>query len=94
MNDENKLYWLKVLLAIVAASICSAAVTPLGKYGILIALLIYLTTYPVAIYVLKVDPSKSGGARKMLLSGLITYLFIFSVTWGLMFTLEYYLLIV
>jgi hypothetical protein len=94
MNDENKLYWLKVLLAIVAASICSAAVAPLGKYGILIALLIYLTTYPIAIYVLKVDPLKSGGARKILLSGLITYLFVFTVIWGFIFTLEYYSLAV
>nr|MDO8134337.1 hypothetical protein [Candidatus Njordarchaeum guaymaensis] len=94
MNDENKLYWLKALLAIVAALVCSAAVAPLGKYGIAIALLIYLATYPVAVFVLKIDPSKSGGVRKMLLSGLITFLFIFSVIWGLIFTLEYYLLIV
>nr|MDO8100323.1 hypothetical protein [Candidatus Njordarchaeota archaeon] len=90
MNDENKLYWLKALLAIVAGLVCSTTVAPLGKYGILIALLMYLATYPIAVFVLKVDPSKSGGVRRMLLSGLITYLFIFSVIWGIMFTLEYY----
>jgi hypothetical protein len=94
MNDENKLYWLKVLLAVIAALVCSAAVAPLGKFGIAIALLIYLATYPLAVFVLKIDPSKSGGTRKILLSGLITYLFIFCAIWVVIFTLEYYLLIV
>lgn len=89
MNDENKLYWLKMLLSVTAALICSAF-RIYRLPGIGLGLLIYLTTYPLAVFVLKVDPTKSGGPRKILLSGLITYLFIFTVIWSIIFTLQNY----
>jgi len=89
MNDDNKLYWLKMLLAIAAALVCSTF-RIYRLPGIGLGVLIYLATYPLAVYVLRVDPSKSGGARKILLSGLITYLFVFTVLWSIIFTLQNY----
>lgn len=88
MNAEDKIFWLKVLFALIAAVLCSAAAI-IGKLGILVALLIYLATYPVEILVLKITPSEAGGTRRMILSGLITYLFIFTAIWGVIFTLTY-----
>jgi hypothetical protein len=88
MNAEDKIFWLKVLFALIAAVLCSAAAI-MGKFGILVALLIYLATYPVEILVLKITPSEAGGTRRMILSGLITYLFIFTAIWGVIFTLTY-----
>jgi hypothetical protein len=89
MNNEDKLYWLKAIFALIAALVCSSTPILLGKWGIIASLLIYLATYPVGVYVLKVEPSKVGGWKKMLYSGLITYLFIFTAIWGTVFTLTY-----
>ena len=86
LNVEDKIFWLKAVFVLVSAVVCSAAVI-IGKYGILVALLIYLATYPVEVFVLKIKPSDAGGARRMILSGLITYLFIFTAVWGLIFSL-------
>jgi hypothetical protein len=94
MTDDDKLFWLKAAFAVVAALICSVSPTPIGKIGIGIGILIYLATYPVAVYVLKVPPPKGAGAwlviRKMILTGLITYLFIFVVVSGILFTFTHY----
>jgi hypothetical protein len=91
MTDDDKLFWLKAIFAVIAALVCSSTVALIGKIGILVAFLIYLATYPVAVFFLKVPPPKEGGAwkivQKMVLSGLITYLFIFTVVWGIIFTL-------
>jgi hypothetical protein len=86
LNVEDKIFWLKAIFALIAAMTCSATLI-IGKYGILVGLLIYLATYPVEVFVLKIKPSDAGGARRMILSGLITYLFIFSCAWGLIFSL-------
>jgi hypothetical protein len=90
MNDDDKLFWVKAVFAIIAALVTSTSPTPIGKIGIGIAILIYLATYPVAVYLLKVPTPKGGGAwnivQKMILSGLITYLFIFMVVSGVVFT--------
>jgi nitrate reductase NapE component len=86
LNVEDKIFWLKAIFALISAVVCSA-VGIIGKYGILVTLLIYLATYPVEVFVLKIKPSDAGGSRRMILSGLITYLFIFTAIWGLMFSL-------
>ncbi|WXG43136.1 MAG: hypothetical protein WED04_03625 [Promethearchaeati archaeon SRVP18_Atabeyarchaeia-1] len=94
MTDDDKLFWLKAVFALIAALVCSTSPTPIGKIGLGIALLIYLATYPVAVFVLKVPQPKGAGTwkviQKMILSGLITYLFIFLVTSGILFTLINY----
>jgi hypothetical protein len=94
MTDDDKLFWLKAIFAIIAAFVCSASPTPIGKIGIGIAVLIYLATYPLAVYVLKVPTPKGVGVmkvvQKMILSGLITYLFIFVVVSGVFFTFMHY----
>jgi hypothetical protein len=90
LTDDDKLFWLKAVFAIIAAVVCSTSPTPIGKIGIGIAILIYLATYPIAVYLLKVPTPKEGGAgaivRKMILTGLITYLFVFTVVSGILFT--------
>lgn len=94
MTDDDKLFWLKAVFAIIAALVCSTSPTAIGKIGIGIAVLIYLATFPVAVYVLKVPTPKGVGAwkviQKMIVSGLITYLFIFVVVSGVIFTFTHY----
>ena len=85
LNADDKMFWLKAIFALISAVVCSA-VGIIGKYGILVTLLIYLATYPVEVYALKINPSDAGGSRRMILSGLITYLFIFTAVWGLIFS--------
>ena len=90
MTDDDKFFWLKAVFAIIAALVCSTSPVPIGKIGIGIAILIYLATFPVAVYLLKIPTPKEGGAwiivRKMILTGLITYLFIFMVVSGVIFS--------
>jgi hypothetical protein len=94
VRDDDKLFWLKAIFALIAALICSTSATPIGKIGLGIAILVYLATYPIAVYVLKVSPPKEAGAwkvvQKMILSGLITYLFMFLVVSAILFTLTYF----
>jgi hypothetical protein len=88
LNVDDKIFWLKASFALISAVACSATGI-IGKYGILVTLLIYLATYPVEVFVLRINPSDAGGPRRMILSGLITYLFIFTAISGLILSLTY-----
>jgi hypothetical protein len=88
LKVDDKIFWLKASFALISAVVCSATGI-IGKYGILVTLLIYLATYPVEVFVLRINPSDAGGPRRMILSGLITYLFIFTAISGLILSLTY-----
>jgi hypothetical protein len=88
LNAQDKMFWLKAIFALFSAVLCTVTGI-IGKYGILVTVLIYLVTYPVEVFVLKINPSDVGGPLRMILSGLITYLFIFTCVSGLILSLTY-----
>lgn len=92
MEREDRIYWLRVLLALVAGVVSAVFMTPemlenaSGTVGISIGVFFYLLSYYGVKYGLKIDPESSPDitANTLLLTGVGSYVLTFLFTWVLL----------
>jgi hypothetical protein len=86
METTNKVFWIKVVLGIVIGLILGLTRT-VGWLGVGIGLGFMFGSYPITIYIFKIDPDEVGGKRKLLTSGLLQYFLLWLTFWILPYTL-------
>ena len=84
LNANDKMYYLKILFAILASILC-IVFDLRGWRGGLFGLVIYGFTYYFTIYVMGIDPSEVGGKSKVITSGFFSYLLIWILFWTIIF---------
>ncbi|MHA1754634.1 MAG: hypothetical protein ACTSYR_03865 [Candidatus Odinarchaeia archaeon] len=86
MEDVNKVFWIKVFLGVIIGLI-SGILGLVGWLGVGIGLGMMFATYPITVYVFKIDPENVGGKRKLLTNGLLQYFLIWLSIWILTYTI-------
>jgi len=90
MRPLTIIYWTRVLLGIVAASICTLLSAPQSGFnifnGVTMALLVYIITYYVykKLFVTKVEKP-----TKIFSTGVGAYFLSWIMTWALLYTILY-----
>jgi hypothetical protein len=91
MEDQDKIYWIRVSAAIVAGFLSAAAYifNLLEDRGFLIGILFYLISYYVSRYFLgiKVDKEKNITPRTLFFNGIGTYIILWLFLWILLINL-------
>ncbi len=87
MSAENRIYYTRLIFAIMAALICLGLNLSglLGVIGLIIGIVIIVVSYFVPIYLLGVNPEDVGGHGRGLMKGLGTAILLFLVTWFLVY---------
>lgn len=83
-----KLYWMRVILATIAAYIAFSSQI-MGKGGILFGILVYFLSYWIAKYGLRLRAEDVGGMRRLIFTGFGSYLLLFIVFWALLYSLQF-----
>ncbi|MCK5587874.1 MAG: Rab5-interacting family protein [Candidatus Lokiarchaeota archaeon] len=91
MDVSNKIYWMKVFLAIVIG-ITNGFTGILHWPGAVIGVIGLFGTYPIALMLIRLTESQSPEAAqltpvKILTNGLPAYLFVWVVSWTVVFNL-------
>jgi hypothetical protein len=86
LSSLSKIYWSKLILAIVSAILCSILGLT-GLQGIAFGVVIYFSSYMLTRYVFKIDPSEVGGIRTIFTKGIGTYFFTWITTWTIISTI-------
>ena len=88
LKPQSKVYWLRLLFAVLAAFICSPFVLGLNNVlGILVGILVYVASYYIFRDVMKLD-IKTIGARKLITTGIGSYAILWIVFWTVLNTVH------
>ncbi len=85
MEDVNKVFWIKVFLGLIVGFILGI-LRVVGWIGVGVGLGIMFATYPICLYLFKINPENVGGKRKLFTNGLLQYFLLWLVIWILIYT--------
>jgi hypothetical protein len=81
---SGQIYWIRVILGVVAAFICFYG--RLGLYGLIVGLIMYIASFPVALKVFNGSPIEGEYRSSLYTLGLGSYVSIWLTTWILLHT--------
>ena len=88
-NNSDKVYWSKVVLAVLVALIC--AFIPLTDlYGLLFGVGVYFGSIVLYRYVLDLWPKKITSLRRIYMIGVGAYFLTWIVVWGTLYTILFF----
>ncbi|MGQ4914517.1 MAG: hypothetical protein ACP6IU_07155 [Candidatus Asgardarchaeia archaeon] len=89
MSPKDKVYYTKILMAVVFAAIC-AYFNITETLGFMVGLAGAFVAHVISLYVLSVSPEVFDGSQsKMFLNGFFSYLLLFIVLWALFYDILY-----
>ncbi|OGD46191.1 hypothetical protein A3K70_01925 [Candidatus Bathyarchaeota archaeon RBG_16_48_13] len=88
IKPSNQIYWIRVILAMLSALICSPFVLNLsGFFGAVVTVLLYAASYYLLRDVIKIDVAAVGGRRKLIQIGVGTYVIVWILVWTVLNTI-------
>ncbi|MHA1408997.1 MAG: hypothetical protein ACTSQY_01525 [Candidatus Odinarchaeia archaeon] len=85
MDPINKVFWIKVGIGI-AVGLILGFTGVVGWLGVGIGFGVMVATYPITVYLFKIDPEDVGGKRKLFTNGLLQYFLLWLTFWILIYT--------
>jgi hypothetical protein len=88
-NNSDKVYWSKVILAVLVALIC--IFIPLTDlYGLLFGVAVYFGSIVIYRYVLDLWPKKIPSLKRIYMIGVGAYFLTWIALWGTLYTILYF----
>lgn len=87
LKPSGKVYWTRLILAVLTAWLC-AFLDLSGWRGVFFGIFMYLASYYIVRYGLNITPESVGSASKLMLTGIGTFIFVWLMTWTLLYTIR------
>jgi len=86
LNPKDKIYWIKVALAVITALICGFLNMSSWR-GIFFGLFMLITSYYISLFAIRRELEEVGGTGTAFFTGLFAFIFLWLVLWSLIYTI-------